>query len=214
MGLLADMENSCLRMRRECRERFPRHSLQGKPLVCDPGMHHGTCVTHVPWCMSGSLTLGDGENVPIHTYIHCVLSPVTGMSLWTCTVGFCGFSLLMVVFCFVFGFCFFCGFFVVFLLLLLFFFFFFFFFWGGYYYFYSILFSFFLWGLVALPHVSRFIVTCIFSAALLRVSVFSLKISSLVVLGVSLFSHCWSTWSWVSSSWWHILHALSGYLFL
>ena len=211
MGLLADMENSCLRMRRECRERFPRHSLQGKPLVCDPGMHHGTCVTHVLWCMSGSLTLGDGENVPIHTYIHCVLSPVTGMSLWTCTVGFCGFSLLMVVFCFVFVFLFllwvFCGFcccccccFIG--------------GGGGYYYFYSILFSFFLWGLVALPHVSNFIVTCIFSAALLRVSVFSLKISSLVVLGVSLFSHCWSTWSWVSSSWWHILHALSGYLFL
>ena len=28
------------------------------PLVSDPGMHHGTCVTHVPWCMSGSLTSG------------------------------------------------------------------------------------------------------------------------------------------------------------
>ena len=28
------------------------------------GMHHGTCVTHVPWCMSGSLTNGGGENVP------------------------------------------------------------------------------------------------------------------------------------------------------
>ena len=27
-------------------------------------MHHGTCVSHVPWCMSGSLTCGDGENVP------------------------------------------------------------------------------------------------------------------------------------------------------
>ena len=24
--------------------------------VSDPDMHHGTCVTHVPWCMSGSLT--------------------------------------------------------------------------------------------------------------------------------------------------------------
>ena len=79
--------------------------------------------------------------------------------------------------------------------------------------FYSIL-PFFLVGLVTLPHVSRFIVTCIFSAAFLRVSVFSLKISSLDVLGVFLFSHCCSTWSWVSSSWWHILHALSGYLFL
>ena len=53
-----------MRMRRECRERYPRHQLQRKPLVNDHGMHHGTCVTHVPWCMSGSLTRGSGENVP------------------------------------------------------------------------------------------------------------------------------------------------------
>ena len=26
------------------------------PRVSDPDMHHGTCVTHLPWCMSGSLT--------------------------------------------------------------------------------------------------------------------------------------------------------------
>ena len=43
---------------------FPRHWLQRKPLVNDPGMHHGTCVTHVPWCMSWSLTRGRGESVP------------------------------------------------------------------------------------------------------------------------------------------------------
>ena len=42
----------------------PRRQFQRKPLVSDPGMHHGTCVTHVPWCMSGSLTCDDGENVP------------------------------------------------------------------------------------------------------------------------------------------------------
>ena len=41
-----------------------RHRLQMKPLVSDPGMHHGTCMTHVPWCMAGSLTRGGGENVP------------------------------------------------------------------------------------------------------------------------------------------------------
>ena len=29
-------------MLRECRERFPRHRLQRKPLVRDPGRHHGT----------------------------------------------------------------------------------------------------------------------------------------------------------------------------
>ena len=43
---------------------FPRRQFQRKLLVSDPGMHHGTCVTHVPWCMSGSLTCGDGEIVP------------------------------------------------------------------------------------------------------------------------------------------------------
>ena len=26
------------------------------PRVNDPGKHHGTCVTHAPWCMPGSLT--------------------------------------------------------------------------------------------------------------------------------------------------------------
>ena len=37
---------------------FPRQRLQRKPLVSDPGMHHGTYVTHVQWCMSGSLNSG------------------------------------------------------------------------------------------------------------------------------------------------------------
>ena len=41
---------------------FPHRWLPRKPLVSDPGMHHGTCVLHVPWCMSGPLTRG--ENVP------------------------------------------------------------------------------------------------------------------------------------------------------
>ena len=40
---------------------FSRHQLQRKTQVSDPGMHHGTCVTHVPWCMSGSLTCGVGK---------------------------------------------------------------------------------------------------------------------------------------------------------
>ena len=42
----------------------PHCQLQRKPQVTNPGMHHGTCVTHVPWCMSGSPTCGGGENVP------------------------------------------------------------------------------------------------------------------------------------------------------
>ena len=40
---------------------------KGKPLVSDPGMHHGTCVTHVSWCMSGSLTRGGGEKRSWHS---------------------------------------------------------------------------------------------------------------------------------------------------
>ena len=39
-------------MCRECRAVSP------PPRVSDPDMHHGTCVTHVPWSMSGSLTSG------------------------------------------------------------------------------------------------------------------------------------------------------------
>ena len=64
MGLLSNTQNCGLRMRREYRERFPRQRLQRKPLASDPGMHHGTCVTHVPWCMSGSSNRSGGENVP------------------------------------------------------------------------------------------------------------------------------------------------------
>ena len=38
--------------------------------VSDPDMHHGTCKTHVPWCISGSLTSGIlwsrwWENAPV-----------------------------------------------------------------------------------------------------------------------------------------------------
>ena len=33
-------------------------TLSPSPQVSDPDMHHGTCITHVPWCMLGSLTSG------------------------------------------------------------------------------------------------------------------------------------------------------------
>ena len=33
-------------------------TFSSSPQVSDPDMHHGTCVTHVPWCMPGSLTNG------------------------------------------------------------------------------------------------------------------------------------------------------------
>ena len=43
VGLLPDTQHCGLSMRRECRERSPRHWLQRKPLISDHGMHHGTC---------------------------------------------------------------------------------------------------------------------------------------------------------------------------
>ena len=36
---------------------MPR-SFSPPPRVSDPDMHHGKCLTHVPWCMPGSLTNG------------------------------------------------------------------------------------------------------------------------------------------------------------
>ena len=49
---------------RKCRESFSRHPLQRTLLVSNPGMHHSTCFTHVPWSMSGLLTRGGGEKIP------------------------------------------------------------------------------------------------------------------------------------------------------
>ena len=42
----------------------PATDFKRNGVVSDPGMHHGTCVMHVPWCMSGSLTCSGRENVP------------------------------------------------------------------------------------------------------------------------------------------------------
>ena len=86
---LPDTQNCRLRMRRECRERFLRHRLQRKPLVSDPGMHHGTCVKHAPWCMSGSLASGGGENFPgagaTHNFAYLVKGPLLGQWLFMIT---------------------------------------------------------------------------------------------------------------------------------
>ena len=61
---------------------FPLHRLQRKPLLKDHGMHQGTCVTHVPWCMSGSRTRSGRENVPgipgactTHNFTYLVRGP-------------------------------------------------------------------------------------------------------------------------------------------
>ena len=43
---------------------FPRRRFQRKLLVSDPGMHQGTCVTHVPWCMRDRLPAVTGKTFP------------------------------------------------------------------------------------------------------------------------------------------------------
>ena len=74
---------------------FPCHRLQRKLLVSDPGMHHGTCVTHVPWCMSGSLTHCGGENVPgtsgacaTRNFTYLEKSPYIENNVWTGVMKF------------------------------------------------------------------------------------------------------------------------------
>ena len=84
MGLLPDAGNV-----------FPRRRFQRKPLVSDPEMHHGTCVTHVPWCMSGSLTRGDGEDVPgipgacAPAILHIWQEAHDDDMAWTCFPHYC-----------------------------------------------------------------------------------------------------------------------------
>ena len=65
---------------------FSRRRIQRKTQVSDPGMHHGTCVMHVPWCMSGLLTRGGGENVPC---IPGACAPAI-MRIWQEAHGVCG----------------------------------------------------------------------------------------------------------------------------
>ena len=83
-------------MRRGFRERFPHHRLQRKPLVSDLGMHQGTCVTHVPWCMWRSLTSGGRENVPgilgaceFRNFAYLVRGPLWQPSRFSYNGAFC-----------------------------------------------------------------------------------------------------------------------------
>ena len=71
-------------------ERLPHSRLQRKSLVSDPGMHHGTCVTHVPWCISGSLTHGGWENVPGACAILNFTYLARGPWLWTHEYSYTG----------------------------------------------------------------------------------------------------------------------------
>ena len=65
-------------MRRECPIRSC-HQFQRKPLLSDPGMHHDTCVKHVPWCLSGSLNRVGWENVPGIPGVH---APPAILRIW------------------------------------------------------------------------------------------------------------------------------------
>ena len=67
---------------------FSRHRIQRKSLVSYPGMHHSACVMHVPWCMSGSLSRGGGENVPgiSRHFTYLTRSPLAGLSRYKQTV--------------------------------------------------------------------------------------------------------------------------------
>ena len=45
------------------------------PWVSDPDIHHGTCVTHMPWCMPGSLTSGFLWNRWQGKHFRCMRNP-------------------------------------------------------------------------------------------------------------------------------------------
>ena len=71
---------------------------QRNPVVSDPCMHHGNSGTHVPRCMSGSLTRGGGENVPgipgacaTHNFAYQVRGPYSSWFvgfMYTCILSF------------------------------------------------------------------------------------------------------------------------------
>ena len=90
MGLLADTQNWGLCMRWEWRESFPRHQFQRKPLVNNSGMHHGTWVTHVPWCVSGSL-IRDGGKKGLTFLAHAQFF-VSNKRPIVCSLSFCSIS--------------------------------------------------------------------------------------------------------------------------
>ena len=59
---------------------FPCHRLQRKPPVSDPGMHHDTCATHVPWYIgiANRRKRGGGGDVPGIPGAHNPQSYVSG----------------------------------------------------------------------------------------------------------------------------------------
>ena len=71
---------------RTSKETYRQRSRRASLWVSDPDMHHGT---HVPWCMSGSLTHSGGENVPgipgacaARNFTYLARGPWDGISAW------------------------------------------------------------------------------------------------------------------------------------
>ena len=74
------------------------------PRVGDTDMHHGTCVTHVPWCMPGSLTSSfiwrrrRGKTFPAfptHDFTYLVRGPLFRMRSWNNGVRCMSFCILL-----------------------------------------------------------------------------------------------------------------------
>ena len=72
----------------------PRGRPQTNPQVSDPGMHHGTCVTHVPWCSRDSLSPVAGKTLPVFSahahpqfYVYLARGPCQGVSTPDMAVG-------------------------------------------------------------------------------------------------------------------------------
>ena len=64
MGLLTGTQSCGLCMHRECRERVSRHRLQRKPLVSNPGMNNGACVTHMHIGIANPRWRGNVPGIP------------------------------------------------------------------------------------------------------------------------------------------------------
>ena len=91
----------CVRLRVAHAPRMPG-TFSPLPRVSDPDMHHRTCVTHVPYCMSGSVTCGLlwsrwREKCSRHSWHMCIpqlyvsgkkpITRVNSASIWNIFLG-------------------------------------------------------------------------------------------------------------------------------
>ena len=81
MGLLPNAQNCGLRMRRECRERFPRHRLQRKPPASDFAY-----LARGPWKRCQCLNYGVHGPLVLTWLRNIILSPISAVCYegWNC----------------------------------------------------------------------------------------------------------------------------------